>query len=100
MVEVSSLSLAVTHGKKRQERLVLDDSNREGEKKPNTPPSHPQKQEKRMWAAVNCSRRKQSAFPEGFGEHDAVISAYLNSLTTAIKTKIQSATSCLVKTCL
>lgn len=58
------------------------------------------KKKKHTWAAVNYSCRKQSAFPEGFGEYDAVISAHLNSLTSAIKTKIPSANSSLVKSCL
>jgi len=39
-------------------------------------------------------------FSEGFGWYDAVISAYLNSLTTTIKTKIQLKSSWLVKSCL
>lgn len=71
------------------------------ERKPNIPPPATsfcscsgKKKKKCTWAAVNYSRRKQNAFPGGFGEYDAVISAYLNSLTRAIKTQIQSATGC------
>ncbi len=83
---------------------MVDDSERQRERgvhpSPQLPPFGPAPVKNARGAAVNYSRRKQSAFPEGFGEYDAVISAYLNSLTTAIKTQIQSATSCLVKSCL
>lgn len=104
MVEVSSLSLSVTLSEKtrvddlERQRGREREIEREGEK--NHPLRKKRKRKKCAWSAVNYSWRKQSAFPEGFGQYDAVISAYLNSLTTAIKTKIQSATSFLLKSCL
>lgn len=92
-VEVSSLTPSATVKKAR------DDSKRPGERDCCIPPTSPcwSCSGKTMRGLLVIIRRKQSAFTKKFGLYDSVISAYLNSLTRAIKTKIQSAASCLVR---